>query len=214
VKGRIPLILSTAVLTVFACAGPGAASSAAAMGLQGNLAAKGAPAATAQRTAAPTGGELVAPLGACPDQEDLTAPTDVQEQTMACMVDFARRQAGLPGLVGSPILAQSAQDKSLDVLRCDEFSHFACGRDFTYWMKETGYTSTPCWRVGENLAWGTGGYGTVRSIFRAWMNSPEHRANILGEFAQTGISLRVGTLDGQGGARVWTQHFGSHCDAP
>jgi uncharacterized protein YkwD len=214
VKGRIPLILSTAVLATAACAGPGAASSVAAMGLQGNLVVKGAPAATAHRAAAPTGGELIAPLGACPDQEDLAAPADVQEQAMACMVDFARRQANLAGLVGSPTLAQSAQDKSLDMLRCDEFSHFACGREFTYWMKQSGYTSAPCWRVGENLAWGTGEYGSVRSIFVAWMRSPTHRANVLGDFDESGLSLEVGSLEGQAGTRLWTEHFGTHCAAP
>jgi len=132
---------------------------------------------------------------------------------MGCMVNFARRQSGLDELVDTGSLAQSADDKSLDILRCDSFSHSACGREFTYWMKETGYTSTPCWRVGENLAWGSGEYGTVRSIFVAWMRSPEHRANVLGDFDETGLSLRLGTLEGNPETRVWTEHFGSHCDA-
>lgn len=132
---------------------------------------------------------------------------------MECMVNFARRQAGLGELVNTDALAQSAHDKSFDILRCDSFSHFACGRAFTYWMKETGYISTPCWRVGENLAWGTGEYGSVRSIFTAWMHSPGHRENVLGNFDETGLSLRVGTLEGHAGTRVWAEHFGSHCDA-
>ena len=159
-------------------------------------------------------GGLIAPVSACPGQGVLRAPAAAQQSTMLCMTDFARTQAGLPALTPTPELEQSAEEKGADILRCDSFSHFACGREFTYWMQETGYMSSKCWRVGENLAWGTGDYGTVRSIFRAWMSSPEHRANILGEFAQTGLSLRVGSLDGQPGTRVWTQHFGSHCDAP
>ena len=164
-------------------------------------------------SSAPAAG-LIAPASACPGQEALRAPAAVQQSAMLCMTGYARTQAGLPELAPAPELEQSATDKGGDILRCDSFSHFACGREFTYWMRETGYMSSKCWRVGENLAWGTGGYGAVRSIFRAWMNSPEHRANILGEFAQTGVSLRVGALDGQTGTRVWTQHFGSHCDAP
>lgn len=163
-----------------------------------------------QATAA---GGLIAPTSVCPGQEALRGPVAAQS-AMLCMVDYARAQTGLAELSPAPELEQSAADKGGDILRCDSFSHFACGREFTYWMRETGYMSSKCWRVGENLAWGTGEYGTVRSIFRAWMGSPEHRANILGEFAQTGISLRVGTLDGAPGTRVWTQHFGSHCDAP
>jgi uncharacterized protein YkwD len=157
------------------------------------------------------GGQLLAPPSACPEQERLDAPATTQETAMLCMTAFARTQAGLTPLATTPELEQSAGDKGDDILRCDSFSHFACGREFTYWMRQTGYISTQCWRVGENLAWGTGGYGTVRSIFRAWMSSPGHRANILGDFSQIGISLRVGTLAGQPGTHVWSQHFGSHC---
>jgi uncharacterized protein YkwD len=163
--------------------------------------------------AAAAGGGLVAPPSVCAGQERLDAPTSVQVSAMRCMVDFARERAGLTALATTPELEQSADDKGADILRCDSFSHFACGREFTYWMRQTGYIPSQCWRVGENLAWGTDGYGTVRSIFRAWMSSPEHRANLLGDFTQTGISLRVGTLAGQPGTHVWSQHFGSHCEA-
>jgi uncharacterized protein YkwD len=200
--------LSLLVL-VLSLVGLSAAPGGAAVGLQGHRVVVAAPAP--QRASAPTGGALIAPEGACPGQEDLAAPAAAQERAMTCMVDFARRQAGLGGLAEAAALSQSAQDKSLDVLRCDEFSHFACGRDFTYWMRETGYTSTPCWRVGENLAWGTGEYGSVRSIFVAWMRSPSHRENILGDFDESGLSLEVGSLDGEPGTRVWAEHFGSHC---
>jgi uncharacterized protein YkwD len=157
------------------------------------------------------GGGLIAPASVCPGQGTLDAPTATQKSAMLCMTDFARAQAGLAELATAEELEQSAEDKGGDILRCDSFSHFACGREFTYWMRQTGYISSQCWRVGENLAWGTDGYGTVRSIFRAWMNSPGHRENILGDFTQVGISLRVGALEGQSGTHVWAQHFGSRC---
>jgi uncharacterized protein YkwD len=171
-----------------------------------------APTATAAPSATANGlGALIAPISACPGQEALDAPAGVQESTMSCMVDYARTQAGLSGLADVETLQRSAEDKADDVLRCDSFSHFACGRDFTYWMRQTGYVSSQCWRVGENLAWGAGAYGAVRSIFRAWMSSPGHRENILDDFTETGISLRIGTLSGQAGTHVWAEHFGSHC---
>ncbi len=157
---------------------------------------------------------LIAPPAACPGQGNLAAPAQAQEQTMRCMTDFARRRAGLSGLADAEALDVSAREKTLDILRCDSFSHFACGREFTYWMKETGYIATACWRAGENLAWGTGDEGTVRAIFRAWMRSPSHRKNILGSYSQLGVGLEVGTLSGRPSTYVWTQHFGSHCDAP
>ena len=146
------------IVAVLSLAGMTAASSAAALGIQSHRVAAAVP--PAKRAAATTsGGELIASSAACPDQEDLGAPAADQEQTMTCMVNFARNQAGLGELADSGALAQSAHDKSRDILSCDSFSHFACGREFTYWMRATGYLSTPCWRVGENLAWGTGEYG-------------------------------------------------------
>jgi uncharacterized protein YkwD len=164
--------------------------------------------------ASAAGGGLIAPASVCAGQDGLNAPAAAQESSMRCMIDFARTRAGLTTLSTTPELEQSADDKGGDILRCDSFSHSACGREFTYWMRQTGYISSQCWRVGENLAWGTGDFGTVRSIFRAWMSSPGHRENILGDFGQTGISLRVGALAGQPGTHVWAQHFGSRCDAP
>jgi uncharacterized protein YkwD len=164
--------------------------------------------------AASAGSGLIAPLSACRGQSRLNAPATAQEATMRCMTDFARAQSGLSALASADELEQSASSKADDILRCDSFSHFACGRDFTYWMQQTGYTAAQCWRAGENLAWGVGDYGTVRSIFRAWMSSPGHRENILDDFAQLGISLRVGTLADQPRTHVWAQHFGSHCEAP
>jgi uncharacterized protein YkwD len=170
--------------------------------------------ALAPLAAAESPGGLIAPQSVCPGQEKLSVSAAAQESTMLCMTDFARAQAGLATLAPVTELERSATDKGGDILRCDSFSHSACGREFTYWMRQTGYISSQCWRVGENLAWGTGSFGTVRSIFRAWLNSPAHRENILGEFSQVGISLRTGALGDQPGTHVWAQHFGSHCEAP
>lgn len=130
---------------------------------------------------------------------------------MLCMTNFARARSGLGELAAAPELGQSSHAKAEDVLRCDSFSHDACGRDFTYWIRAAGYLGEGCWHAGENLAWGTGEYGSVRSIFRAWMDSPTHRRNILGEYEQVGIGLLSGNLEGRSGARVWASHFGSHC---
>jgi uncharacterized protein YkwD len=159
------------------------------------------------------GASLIAPAATCPNQADASAPASAQEQAMRCMTDFARAGAGLGALADSAQLDLSSRAKGADVLRCNSFSHTACGREFAYWMRQTGYLSESCWRVGENLAWGTGTYGTVRSIFRAWMRSPEHRRNILGDYEALGLNRQVGELEGQANTVVWTGHFGSHCGA-
>lgn len=154
---------------------------------------------------------LIAPPSVCPNQTDPTEPVEAQVQAMSCMTNFARHAQGLGSLNGTAELNNSAEHKSMDILRCDSFSHQACGRQFTYWMQKVGYLDTPCWRAGENIAWGTGNLGSVRSIFRAWIYSPGHRENILGPFGQIGIGMKVGSVEGYPGAHVWTQEFGSHC---
>jgi uncharacterized protein YkwD len=159
-----------------------------------------------------TAAGLIAPTEACPDQDSRTASAAAQEETMLCMTNYARAATGEGDLEATAALAESARDKAQDIIECDSFSHYACGREFTYWMRATGYLSAQCWKVGENLAYGTGEYGSVRSIFRAWMRSPEHRANILGEFSQVGIDLQTGILGGSGRTNIWAQHFGSHCE--
>ena len=154
---------------------------------------------------------LIAPASVCANQTDRDASAAVQARAMRCMTGFARHRAGMDGLVDARALDQSALDKSGDILRCDSFSHTACGREFSFWMRRVRYLPAPCWRIGENLAWGTGSYDSVRSIFQAWIHSPEHRANILGRYTQIGVGLRVGDLGGDREVHVWTQHFGSHC---
>jgi hypothetical protein len=157
---------------------------------------------------------LVAPTSVCANQTDLGDSPAVQVEAMRCMTNFARRQDRLGQFGDAADLDRSATRKNGDILRCDSFSHFACGRQFTFWMQRSGYLAARCWRAGENIAWGTGDEGTVRSIFVAWIHSPEHRANILGRFSQIGIALSVGNLEGHRDAHVWTQDFGSHCGAP
>lgn len=155
--------------------------------------------------------ELIAPASSCPGQNMTDRSVTGQERAMRCMTNYARARVGLRPLGAPPELAIAAAGKAGDILGCDEFSHEACGREFTYWMERAGYLDGGCWRAGENIAWGTGRLGTVRSIFDAWMHSPGHRENILGRYSQIGIGLEFGSLDGYDGAAVWAQEFGSHC---
>lgn len=152
---------------------------------------------------------LIAAPTACPHQGDAHLSAAMQLQAMRCMTDFARRRAGLHGLVSPPSLRASSRRKAKDILRCDSISHFACQRPFTYWMKRSGYLGS-CWRAAENIAWGTQS-DAVSSIFRAWISSPQHRQNILGPYHDLGIGLETGRLDGRDGIRIWIQHFGSRC---
>jgi uncharacterized protein YkwD len=149
---------------------------------------------------------LIAPASACPGQTKPSASIATQVRAMRCLTNFARRGRGLPVFSASVLLDRAAAHKSADILRCDSFSHEACGHPFTYWMERLGY---PSCAAGENIAWGSGRLGSPRSIFRSWMRSPGHRENILAPFEQIGVGLRIGHLEGTSGAHVWTQDFGS-----
>lgn len=161
-----------------------------------------APAASAR-------GSSIAPPSACPGQTHAGAPEGEQLRAMLCMTNYARAAAGLKPLHPSHLLGHAAAAKAADILRCDEFSHEACGRAWTYWLRHFGYLHG-CWRAAENIAWGTGSAGSVREIFSSWMHSAGHRENILGPSREIGIGRRVGAIDGHSGAVVWTQDFGSH----
>ena len=129
---------------------------------------------------------------------------------MRCLHNFARREAGRPGLRAVPPLARSSNRKSGDILRCDDFSHTACGRDFTYWIRRTGYGR--CFSAGENIASWSGAGGSPRAIMRLWLNSSGHRRNILSRsFSDIGVGLRIGNLDGVPETQVWTTHLGDRC---
>jgi len=149
-----------------------------------------------------------AAASSCAGQGDATAPAAAQELAMLCLVNHARRSRGFEPLAAPTSLSRAADRKSADILRCDEFSHEACGREFTYWIERVGYRGC---REGENIAWGSGSYATPRSVFTMWMRSVGHRQNILGAYDDIGIGLRVGGLEGTRGAHVWTQVFGAPC---
>lgn len=185
-----------------------------AVGLWASTAAANGPVAVEGASALKRPQARQAALGSgCPTGIGLDASAIAQESAMLCLIGETRERYGLPPLSPSTTLRESAVEKGGDLLRCNEFSHTACGREFSFWIHESGYMSAECWRVGENLAWGVDEQGTVASIFRAWMRSETHRENILGDFEETGIDLRVGQLGGLTSVHLWTQHFGSHCSS-
>jgi uncharacterized protein YkwD len=151
---------------------------------------------------------LLAPPSACPGQTSPDPSPDVGEQTMVCMVNFARQKSGQAPLTAVAALDKAADRKSMDIIRCDEFSHEACGVDFTYWTDRFGY-GEQCGAVGENIAYGTGNLGGVKETFIAWLHSAGHRANILGAYRDIGVGVRVGAVE-KFKATVWTMALGNN----
>jgi uncharacterized protein YkwD len=151
---------------------------------------------------------LLAPSTKCANQTNTRLSAADQERVMRCMHNYARARVGRAPLRDVSLLATSSDRKTGDLIACG-FSHNACGRSMSYWMSRVGYLSCSSWRAGENIAWGTGSLGTVRSIMRGWLHSDGHRDNLLSSrYRDAGFGLRKGTMAGHSGASVWTTQLG------
>lgn len=153
---------------------------------------------------------LLAPGSECPGQTDTSLGVRAQERAMACMHNHVRSKKRLPRLATNGRLIDAAGRKAIDIMNCS-FSHTACGRDTFYWTRRNGYAQG-CWGAGENIAWGSGSYGSVRAIMSAWLHSDGHRENILErDFRDKGIGLEKGSFEGRPNAQVWVTQFGYRC---
>jgi uncharacterized protein YkwD len=60
-------------------------------------------------------------------------------------------------------------------------------------IRHSGYLSRAGgWKLGETLAWGSGGLASVHEIVQAWMHSPPHRRVILSSYREVGIGVALG----------------------
>jgi uncharacterized protein YkwD len=159
--------------------------------------------------AAPAGASLVATGAKCQGQQNTHASDHLQQEAMKCLINYARNRAGMGDLRSHRALERAAGRKARDVMSCG-FSHTACGNPPDLWSRRYGYMSgAGQWRWGENLAWGRGKRGSARMIFKAWLQSPPHRAAIFtASFEHMGLGLRRGSFNGNGNAAVWALELG------
>ncbi|MDD5527407.1 MAG: CAP domain-containing protein [Patescibacteria group bacterium] len=103
-----------------------------------------------------------------------------------------RNRAGLNILSSNDQLARAANAKAQAVLASQIFDHTINGKKFSSWIKDTGYRYS---LAGENLAMD---FVSSEGLMRAWMASPDHRANILeNEYADIGVGVAEGKFAGQ-----------------
>jgi len=99
----------------------------------------------------------------------------------------ARTQNGLAPFTLSTKLSSAAQMKANDMIAKNYWSHVAPdGTQPWYWFEQAGYNYR---NAGENLAYG---FDTGYEVVDGWMNSPGHRANILGSFYDVGFGYAQG----------------------
>ena len=147
-------------------------------------------------------GSYLAPASACPGSVDRAAPPAVQKRAIACLVNWARREAGRRSLSTSRSLERAAVLKGRGVVSCGELSHSPCGSDPLAALQVSGYRYAS---FGENLLLGSWGDVSAREVVAAWLQSPAHRANVFrAVFRNIGAAL-VHRDDGA----VWVATFGS-----
>ena len=140
---------------------------------------------------------LTVPAGAqaetCPGAGTLPTPVTIAAAVDAtlCLANQERAAVGAPPLSLDPSLSTMAGDYAQRMVTERFFSHtspdgggladrFAAAGDDV----EAG---------GENLYWGETSMGTPAATINGWMNSPEHRDNLLDpEFRRVGIGIALG----------------------
>jgi uncharacterized protein YkwD len=153
---------------------------------------------------------LLAPTGFCAGDSTIGAPAAIEQQTMLCLVNYARSRDGVSPLRLNAKLAAAARMKLTLDLRFGELSHTPGGVTFRHVFDRCGYIAgATYWFVGENLAYGRSELGTPAKIMATWLTSPEHRRNLLNpSFRETGLAYRSGRFLGLADASLWVQVFG------
>ena len=111
-----------------------------------------------------------------------------------------RKAEGLPPLTIDPRLTKAAEAHAVDMSGHSVMSHD--GSDGSHPADRIAKQKYRYVLVGENVAQGQ---ENVKEVMKAWMNSPGHRKNILGEFKQMGASV----YKDEKGSPFWCVDFGS-----
>ncbi len=123
-----------------------------------------------------------------------------EEYALLVLANKERASRGTTPLVWDDQLAEAARFKSYEmaVLHC--WSHNSCNGESAQTRVDRFYDGS---YTGENIAGG----GSAAGLHNVWMNSPGHRANILGNGPEFGAGIVIGPPEeGSGGAG--TQNYG------
>lgn len=134
--------------------------------------------------------------GAGPQSTDLT---ELRQYSLE-LVNQSRAEEGLPSLELEPTLNRSADDHAMDMLERDYFAHVSPGgEDVMDRYLEAGGSR---WRlIQENIGKCSNcpvppDRDAIRRQHDNWMNSPEHRAAILGEgLSHFGLGIAAGEAE-------------------
>lgn len=146
-------------------------------------------------------GSLPSPL----HSQVLSYATEMSPAGLLSGTNTARTGQGLPDLALNSQLNNSAQMKAEDMAAKDYWAHVAPdGTQPWYFFDQAGYTYI---RAGENLAYG---FSTSQGAVDGWMNSPSHRANLLGDYYDVGFGIvNAPNYQSSGPQTIVVAHYGA-----
>jgi len=157
-------------------------------------------------TASAAADPLLAPAGVCPGQASPGASARAQAGAMRCLINHARKRAGVRPLSGNRWLAASARAKVTRMGRCRHFSHSPCGAGPVFGLDTRRYRAAA---LSEVIYMGAGGGATPRASVAAWLRSPGHRRSLLNRrFRDVGVAVNErAVIDGRR-VKIWTADLG------
>lgn len=130
-----------------------------------------------------------------------------------CLINRVRVHYGLHPLSFNAELRDSATGHSDSMVANRYFAHEGPGGPMNSRITRTGYLhDAGAFSVGENIGGGRGArYGSPMAVFKEWMHSPPHRANILDPgFRDAGVGVARGYPIGSArGSATYTVDFGA-----
>jgi uncharacterized protein YkwD len=138
--------------------------------------------------------------GTCRGAGARRASRAVLRRAMLCLVNRTRAGAGLARWHGERHLARAASRHASDMARHHYFGHNSLnGKSPLARARAAGWHGG----VGEVIAWGSGPFASPKATLKAWLDSPPHRAILLGGGHSAGVGVKRG-----GGKAYWVIDVG------
>jgi uncharacterized protein YkwD len=124
---------------------------------------------------------------------ETVARRESAEAVLLTKINDVRAAHHLPALKASSLLSNAAGRHSANMAWKGYFQHdfkkdgswYSFGTWIRWYWPGPGYKA---WTAGENLAWGAPGLSPGKAV-NMWLNSPNHRANLLGVWSYVGVGI-------------------------
>jgi uncharacterized protein YkwD len=156
--------------------------------------------ATASAALVPPSGAQATAASACRGAGSTHASKRVLRRAILCLVNRTRASAGLARFRAERHLARAAVRHAADMGRRHYFAHVSpSGTSPLARARAAGWHGG----VGEVIAWGSGSMASPRAALTGWLNSPPHRAILLGGAHRAGVGVKHA-----GGRTYWVIDVG------